>query len=356
MAVDWDGDVVRVPWHGRFRSLGFARENIRGARENTQCAWEGIRGVRVTRAPPQRAPTRDAPTRGRRGRRPVSKEMLIRQLHGLSVLVIWPVWLRRILAHDPTGTRFAVCDLPGGPVLSGGWRERGEGAGTTGGGGGRSGGADVLRAAGVQQRVLERRPRAVAARFLDVFDGDGPIVVPSGSCGAMVKHHYAALFRDDPVTSSNGHVRLGKRLVRVFRVALRMFSARSDAMGRNSGQITYHACCHLLRELGIDEQPRALLDGVEGPELKPLERADVCCGFGGTFAVKMPDISTAMLDEKLDNVEATGAETLVAGDAGCIMHMAGGLRRRGSPVRVAHLAEYLDESMKNAGADPNAGS
>ena len=127
-------------------------------------------------------------------------------------------------------------------------------------------------------------------------------------------------------------------------------------MGRNNGDITYHACCHLLRELGIDEQPRALLDGVEGPEFKPLERAEVCCGFGGTFAVKMSDISTAMLDEKLDNVEATGAETLVAGDAGCIMHMSGGLRRRGSQVRVAHIAEYLDESMKNADAGPNAGS
>ena len=127
-------------------------------------------------------------------------------------------------------------------------------------------------------------------------------------------------------------------------------------MGQNSGDITYHACCHLLRELGIDEQPRALLDGVEGPEFRPLERADVCCGFGGTFAVKMPDISTAMLDEKLDNVETTGAKTLVAGDAGCIMHMAGGLRRRGSQVRVTHLAQYLDESMTNANAGSIAGS
>ena len=81
-----------------------------------------------------------------------------------------------------------------------------------------------------------------------------------------------------------------------------------------------------------------------------MERADVCCGFGGTFAVKMADISSAMLDEKLDNVEATGAKTLVAGDAGCIMHMAGGLRRRGSAIRVAHLAQFVDESMSNADA------
>ena len=170
----------------------------------------------------------------------------------------------------------------------------------------------------------------------------------------MVKHHYAALFRDDPVQLERSR-ELGNRLFEFSEFVVDVLG-RSDAMGQNHGHITYHACCHLLRELGIDEQPRALLEGVEGPELKPLVRADVCCGFGGTFAVKMSDISTAMLDEKLDNLEATGAKTLVAGDAGCIMHMAGGLRRRGSPVRVAHLAEYLDESMTSADADPNDGS
>lgn len=192
--------------------------------------------------------------------------------------------------------------------------------------------------------------RAVATRFLDVFDGDGPVVVPSGSCGAMVKHHYAALFRDDPKQLGRSK-ELGKRLFEFSEFVVDVLG-RSGAIGRNGGAITYHPCCHLLRELGVDGQPRALLDGIDGAEIRPLGRADVCCGFGGTFAVKMADISTAMLDEKLDNVEATGAKTLVAGDAGCIMHMAGGLRRRGSPVRVTHLAEYLDESMANAEAGP----
>ena len=196
--------------------------------------------------------------------------------------------------------------------------------------------------------------RAVATRFLDVFDGEGPIVVPSGSCGAMVRHHYAALFRDDPVQLERSR-KLGNRLFEFSEFVVDVLG-RSDAMGRNNGAITYHQCCHLLRDLGIDRQPRALLEGVDGPELRPLERADVCCGFGGTFAVKMADISSAMLDEKLDNVEATGAETLVAGDAGCIMHMAGGLRRRGSAIRVAHLAQFVDESMSNADAHSNAGS
>ena len=196
--------------------------------------------------------------------------------------------------------------------------------------------------------------RAVAIRFLDVFDGEGPIVVPSGSCGAMVRHHYEVLFRDDPVQLERTR-KLGNRLFEFSEFVVDVLG-RSDAMGRNNGAITYHQCCHLLRDLGIDRQPRALLEGVDGPELRPLERADVCCGFGGTFAVKMADISSAMLDEKLDNVEATGAKTLVAGDAGCIMHMAGGLRRRGSSVRVAHLAQFVDESMSNADANSNAGS
>ena len=196
--------------------------------------------------------------------------------------------------------------------------------------------------------------RAVAIRFLDVFDGEGPIVVPSGSCGAMVRHHYAALFRDDPVQLERSR-KLGNRLFEFSEFVVDVLG-RSDAMGRNNGAITYHQCCHLLRDLGIDRQPRALLEGVDGPELRPLERADVCCGFGGTFAVKMADISSAMLDEKLDNVEATGAKTLVAGDAGCIMHMAGGLRRRGSAIRVAHLAQFVDESMSNADAHSNTGS
>ena len=196
--------------------------------------------------------------------------------------------------------------------------------------------------------------RAVAARFLDVFEDEGPIIVPSGSCGAMVRHHYAALFRDDPVQLERSR-KLGNRLFEFSEFVVDVLG-RSDAMGRNNDAITYHPCCHLLRELGVDEQPRALLRGVDGPELKPLERADVCCGFGGTFAVKMADISSAMLDEKLDNVEATGAKTLVAGDAGCIMHMAGGLRRRGSPVRVTHLAQFLDESMSNADAASNPGA
>ncbi len=233
--------------------------------------------------------------------------------------------------------------------------------------------------------------RTVARRFLDLFDhpdSKQPIVAPSGSCTAMVRNYYPVLFRDDPA-----------ELERVKRVAGRLWefteflgdglglpgkiesvtderqgaaaespsspglnlmsptpaSADSGDAGDDSASdsqetratATYHRCCHALRELGIDRQPSELLESVEGLELRSLERSEVCCGFGGSFSVKMPDISTAMLDEKLDNVEATGAARLIAGDTGCIMHMEGGLRRRNSDIQVLHIAEFLAESLKN---------
>ena len=183
--------------------------------------------------------------------------------------------------------------------------------------------------------------RPVAARFLDVFEAtEGPIVCPSGSCVAMVRNFYKDLFRGHPDELVRAE-RLSKRiyeftefLVDVLRIENLGIEANVDA--------TYHRCCHLLRELHIDEQPKSLLENLDGLELMPMERDEVCCGFGGAFSVKMSDVSTAMLNEKLDNVEATGASTLIAGDTGCIMHMQGGLRRRGTDVRVVHIAELLD--------------
>jgi L-lactate dehydrogenase complex protein LldE len=200
---------------------------------------------------------------------------------------------------------------------------------------------------------FRREAREVARRFLDVFDGDGPIVTPSGSCGAMVRNFYPVLFRDEPA-----------ELERVERVADRLWEFSEfivDGLGEESlpaaaaESATYHKCCHALRELGVDEQPAKLLNSVEGLELRPMERSEVCCGFGGAFSVKMPDISTAMLKEKLDNVEKTGANRLIAGDTGCVMHMEGGLRRRDSRVRVSHTAEILDEAMRAKAAGQGAG-
>jgi L-lactate dehydrogenase complex protein LldE len=186
----------------------------------------------------------------------------------------------------------------------------------------------------------------VAERFVDIFEKvDGPIVVPSGSCAAMVRNYYGDLFRDDPKLAERAKL-VGERLYEFTEFISRFFGI--DAItGRMPGSATYHKCCHLLREVGIDEEPVKMLEQVEGLDLRPLERADVCCGFGGSFSVKMPDISSAILEEKLDYVEATGADTLIAADTGCVYQMQGGLRRRGSDVQVVHIAEVLAESMRN---------
>jgi len=187
----------------------------------------------------------------------------------------------------------------------------------------------------------------VAERFVELFEKvDGPIVVPSGSCAAMVRNYYGDLFRDDSKLADRAK-RVGDRLFELTEFISRFFG--TDAVsGQLETSATYHKCCHLLREVGIDEEPIEILSNIDGLQMTPLERADVCCGFGGAFAVKMPDISTAILDEKLDFIEATESDTVIAADTGCVYQMQGGLRRRGSPVQVVHIAEVLAKSIKNA--------
>ncbi|MCX8251727.1 MAG: (Fe-S)-binding protein [Dehalococcoidia bacterium] len=189
----------------------------------------------------------------------------------------------------------------------------------------------------------------VARHFLDVFDAtEGPIIVPSGSCGAMVRNFYGEMFEDDPAEMERVR-RVGERIYE-FTEFLVDVLGQDDLVAEMGAQLdetaTYHKCCHLERELGVDHQPQELLGQIKGLEMLPMYRPEVCCGFGGTFAVKFSDVSTAMLDEKLDNVAATGASMIVAGDTGCIMHMAGGLRRRGSDQQVRHIAEILDEATR----------
>lgn len=180
---------------------------------------------------------------------------------------------------------------------------------------------------------------AVARRVLEVFQGDQYVVVPSGSCASMVKVFYSELFRDDPELLALAQgvrertYEFSEFLVRVLGV--------TDVGASFFGRVTYHDACHLLRELGVSEEPRALLRAVQGVELVEMKESDRCCGFGGLFSVKYPHISTAMLDQKLGAVEATGADVLVANDPGCLMHMAGAMSRRGMRVRPMHLAELL---------------
>ena len=184
--------------------------------------------------------------------------------------------------------------------------------------------------------------RALARHTVDVLSKTAcPIVVPSGSCGDMVIHQYEALFRDDPEYLNRAHA-VAQRTFELTQFLVDVMGV-TDVGATAAGKLTYHACCHGLRGLNVRDQPVGLLSAVKGPTLCPLAESDVCCGFGGLFSVKMADVSSAMLDRKLDRIQESGADTVVVTDVSCGMHMAGGLRRRGSPIRVRHLAEVLAE-------------
>ena len=179
---------------------------------------------------------------------------------------------------------------------------------------------------------------AMAIHTVEVLDAtDGPIVIPSGSCGLMIARHIPELLEGTPHHAA------------ALRVAARVHELTSflvDELGFTdlpgaATSATYHASCHGLRGLGLRTQPIDLIDGVPGTDRIPLPDADQCCGFGGLFAVELPEISAAMLEEKLDAIESTGADYVVATDVGCLMHIGGGLRRRGVETRTCHIAELL---------------
>ncbi len=180
---------------------------------------------------------------------------------------------------------------------------------------------------------------AIAANTIAAFEGYDYVVAPSGSCAAMLKEHYPGLFENDPVLKQKAADLAGR--------TYELISFLADVRGvtkvqaRHDGRVTYHDSCSGLRELGVKAQPRALLGSVEGLTLSEMADAEVCCGFGGTFCVKYPDISNTMVSEKAKVIEASGADTLLAGDLGCLMNMAGKLKRQGSRVRVRHVAEVL---------------
>ncbi|MCW1840883.1 (Fe-S)-binding protein [Prosthecomicrobium hirschii] len=181
--------------------------------------------------------------------------------------------------------------------------------------------------------------RALAEGVIKAFEGYDYVVAPSGSCGGMIKMHYAELFADVPAWKARAEALSAK--------TFELVSFLADVLGvettgaRFDGTVTYHDSCSGLRELGIREQPRRLLAHVDGLTVKEMQDSDVCCGFGGTFCVKYPDISNHIVEKKVATIAATGAGTLVAGDLGCLMNMAGKLKRAGSPVEARHVAEIL---------------
>jgi L-lactate dehydrogenase complex protein LldE len=184
-----------------------------------------------------------------------------------------------------------------------------------------------------------RDTRAIAKQVIAAFEGYDYVVVPSGSCGGMLKHHYAELFADDAAWKARAEAFGGK--VHELVSFLHDVRGMTAVEARFEGTVTYHDSCSGLRELGIRAQPRRLLKSVTGLKLAELKDADVCCGFGGTFCVKYPDISNAIVEEKTRCIAESGAGTLLAGDLGCLMNMAGKLQREGRPVHVRHVAEVL---------------
>ena len=181
--------------------------------------------------------------------------------------------------------------------------------------------------------------RALARQVMDAFEGLDYVVAPSGSCAGQLRTHYPEMFADDPAQFQRAQ-HLAKRTHELvsFLVDVRGVS-RVDA--RYDGRVTYHDSCSGLRELGVKQQPRQLLASVAGLGLAELPGAEICCGFGGTFCIKYPEISDKMLVEKTADIAATGADTLLAGDLGCLLNMAGKLQRQGRSVRVRHVAEVL---------------
>ncbi len=181
--------------------------------------------------------------------------------------------------------------------------------------------------------------QAIARDVLRAFEGYDYVVVPSGSCGGMLKHHLPHLFDDDPNLRDRADA-LATRTWELVGFLTEVMGVTGTGAAYD-GIATYHDSCSGLRELGLKAQPRALLASVAGLELREMTDPEVCCGFGGTFCVKYPEISTRMVQDKVRDIAATGADTLLAGDMGCLLNMAGRLSREGSPVRVRHVAEVL---------------
>jgi len=187
---------------------------------------------------------------------------------------------------------------------------------------------------------LRSEARKTAEHTIRIFETtSGPVVIPSGSCTAMIRYGYPEIFEDDPVWLSRAQ-NLAARTYEFTEFLVDVLGIK-DVGARFPGKITYHPSCHLLRGIGIDRQPRTLLSNVREAEIIELPFQDECCGFGGVFSVKHPEISAEMLKRKISNIETTNSPTIVVCDTGCLMHIGGGLRRQNKPQKVIHIAEVL---------------
>ena len=199
--------------------------------------------------------------------------------------------------------------------------------------------------------------RELAEGILDAFGGYDFVVVPSGSCGGMLKHHLPHLFDDDPNLRARADA-LAEKTFELVSFLTDVLEINQVSSRSTTGTVTYHDSCSGLRELGVKQQPRKLLQAA-GIQIKEMADPEVCCGFGGTFCVKYPEISTRMASDKVREILATGADTVLAGDLGCLLNIAGRLQREGHGIQVRHVAEVLSgmaEEVRPIGVSGRAGS
>ncbi|MCG8550763.1 MAG: (Fe-S)-binding protein [Desulfobacterales bacterium] len=185
-----------------------------------------------------------------------------------------------------------------------------------------------------------RKEAAKAARhYIETFENKGTIVCPSGSCVAMVRNHYPELFEDEPGWRKRAE-HVGKRTFELTEYLVDVLGIK-DTGAYFNGKVTYHDSCHLNRHLGVASQPRELIGRVNGLTFVEMKNSDKCCGFGGAFSTKYPDISTAMVKDKVQNILDSGADAVVGCDMGCLMNIQGYLHRHNYPVKVMHIAQLL---------------
>ena len=185
-----------------------------------------------------------------------------------------------------------------------------------------------------------KEARAVARKQIRAFEGSYPIVVPSGSCAGMMKHHYPSLFAGTDEAAAAG--RFADRVYELFEYLATVLEVEFEDRG-DPITVTWHSSCHALREMNVIGHAKALIGQLKNVTLVELERETECCGFGGTFAVKQPAISAAMVKDKVDDIRRTGAATLLAGDCGCLMNITGAMAHDGVAIDGKHLAQFLWE-------------
>lgn len=216
-------------------------------------------------------------------------------------------------------------------------------------------GIELLRRAGIEVIYPQRQSccgqpaynagfpeeaRKVARQQLKAFPRDYPIVVPSGSCGGMLKHHYPKLFAAEPEAAEARH--FSARVYEWSEFLVRTLQIQLEDRGQPI-RVTWHSSCSALREMRAIEYAKSLLRQLQNVEMIELQRERECCGFGGSFSIKQAELSTAMVADKVADIERTGASLLLAGDCGCLMHIGGALQHRNSPISARHIAEFLLE-------------